>query len=311
MQDIRPPSRSRVSSQNDRPAVRLSASRRTQEMFQVSATPQPAVAPVAQKPAQPISRLRAEKPPHQFDHLATQKHVIPNGSTEAKKSVKSDRFARTKKIAYIICVLLLSAAVVYFAYDAWVTNARIKESLGVPVVDNADPESRQAAEGRDETDVTENTLANYTVAADAPRLLAIDTLNVQARVLPMEVNPDNSMQAPLNIYDSGWYTGSAKPGQAGAMVIDGHASGPTREGLFAYLDTLKTGDTIAVERGDGKTFTYTVRHTETVALEDVDMQKLLRTYDGAEQGLNLITCAGAWMQDEKTFNQRTMVYATP
>lgn len=228
-----------------------------------------------------------------------------------KSKPPKKRFARLRKIAYVVCIAGLVGLVVYFAVDAFITNARIKDSLETPVVDNSDPASRQAAEGRDETAVEDDALANYTVAADAPRLLTINEIDVRARILPMEVNPDNSMQAPLNIYDSGWYTGSTKPGQSGAMLIDGHASGPTREGLFAYLDTLKKGDEVTVERGDGETFSYTVRHVETVDLEDVDMQKLLQTYDGAEQGLNMITCAGAWMQDEKTFNQRTMVYATP
>ena len=67
--------------------------------------------------------------------------------------------------------------------------------------------------------------------------------------MPMPVNGDGSMQAPINIYDAGWYTGGVRPGDKGAAVIDAHASGPTRQGLFAYLDTLKQGDNIIVEKG--------------------------------------------------------------
>ncbi len=87
------------------------------------------------------------------------------------------------------------------------------------------------------------------MAPDLPRVLSIPKLNTKARIMPMPVNGDGSMQAPINIYDAGWYTGGVRPGDKGAAVIDAHASGPTRQGLFAYLDTLKQGDNIIVEKG--------------------------------------------------------------
>ena len=116
------------------------------------------------------------------------------------------------------------------------------------------------------------------------------------------------MQAPVNIFDSGWYGASAKPGTPGATVIDAHASGATREGLFAYLDTLTIGDELSLERGDGQTFTYRVTHTETIPLNEVDMTKLLTPYGTATEGVNLITCTGSWLPDQKTYDHRVMVY---
>jgi LPXTG-site transpeptidase (sortase) family protein len=116
------------------------------------------------------------------------------------------------------------------------------------------------------------------------------------------------MQAPVNIYDSGWYGGSAKPGTPGATVIDAHASGATRQGLFAYLDTLKVGEQLSIERGDGQTFNYEVTHTEIVPLTEVDMSKLLAPYGDATEGVNLITCTGTWIPDQKTYDHRVLVY---
>lgn len=171
-----------------------------------------------------------------------------------------------------------------------------------------DPEDRQAAEGRDETEVPGDAVADYSVAPDLPRVLTIDKINVRARVLSMGLNPDGSMQAPLNIYDAGWYTGSAKPGELGASVIDAHASGPTRVGLFAYLNTLTNGDVVSVERGDGEVLSYRVVHIETVGLDDVDMRKVMRVHGSAEEGLNLITCDGQWVRDRDTYSDRTIVY---
>lgn len=214
-------------------------------------------------------------------------------------------------IINILTVIVLIAAV-YVIIDTWLTNNRVRDELsGVPVPTTASdetPENRQAAEGRDEEDLPSNFLDGYSVAADMPRALYINKIDVAARILPMGVNPDNSMQVPINIFDSGWYTGSAKPGTSGAVVVNAHASGPTRQGLFAYLDTLEQGDEIAIERGDGTRFTYRVTHMETVDLGNVDMQKVMRTHNDVEEGLNLITCAGSWMQEDGTYDQRTLVY---
>lgn len=174
--------------------------------------------------------------------------------------------------------------------------------------DNTSPHADVAKEGSDETPVVSNSLANYKVPADEPRILKIDSLGINARIRPMGVNSISAIQAPVNIYDSGWYTASSKPGGYGAMFIDGHASGATRKGLFAYLDTLKEGNAVSVERGDGQVFNYKVVHVETVSKDAVDMNKALRSYDGVKEGLNLMTCSGTWINNEKTLDKRTIVY---
>ena len=210
----------------------------------------------------------------------------------------------------IIVVALATAG--YLMVDTWLANQRLREELAArsfpATAAEETPENRQAAEGTDETAPSGSALASYTVAADVPRALYIDSLDIAARVLPMSVNPDGSMQAPIGIYDTGWYMGSARPGDKGAVAIDGHASGPTREGLFAYLDTLSVGDEVRLERGDGEMFRYRVVHSETIDVSRVDMTKFLTPHGSAEEGLNLITCNGQWLRHERTFNQRTIVY---
>ncbi len=204
-----------------------------------------------------------------------------------------------------LAAMFILALTGYVSIDTWVTNSEVKQVVAEKQETGG---GMTLGEGEDETEVTPNAVDTYSVAADLPRVLTIDKLSVRARVLPMSVNPDGAMQAPVNIFDSGWYGASAKPGTPGATVIDAHASGATREGLFAYLDTLAAGDQLSVERGDGQKFTYEVTHTETVALGDVDMNKLLTPYGSAKEGLNLITCTGKWLPDQKTYDHRVMVY---
>ena len=157
-------------------------------------------------------------------------------------------------------------------------------------------------------ETTKPALDSYSVAPDDPRALYIDKLSIAARIMPMGVTDDNSVDAPRNIYDAGWYTGSARPDKAGAMFVDGHASGASRLGLFAYIDTLQAGDSVVVEKGDGQRIEYVVRAVETYAADAVDMDKVLKPYTKGAKGLNLMTCTGSWVPDEKTYDKRVVVY---
>ena len=48
---------------------------------------------------------------------------------------------------------------------------------------------------------------------------------------------------------------------------------------------------------------------EKVALENVDMKKVLAPYGDAEESLTLMTCTGKWLKDEATYDHRAIVYA--
>lgn len=169
-------------------------------------------------------------------------------------------------------------------------------------------EQRQQAEGKDERNRNAELIAAYRVGPTEPRVLRIDKLGLEARVLPMATNKDGSIQAPINIFDAGWYTGSAKPGTPGATIIDGHASGPSRLGLFAYLDTLVAGDRITVERGDGQIISYRVTGKQSIPLDQVDMSRFLHA-DENDEMLHMITCGGKWLANRQTYNERIVVSA--
>jgi LPXTG-site transpeptidase (sortase) family protein len=205
----------------------------------------------------------------------------------------------------IIAGLLALGVLGYLAYKEITKEA----TMVTPIASGAGSANADVIkEASDETPIVANAVSTYKVAADEPRILRINSLSISARVRPMGVNSAGAIAAPVNIYDSGWYTGSAKPGASGATFIDGHASGATRKGLFAYLDTLKNGNEVSIERGDGQVLTYKVVHVETVPKELVDMQKVLRTYGNATEGLNLMTCTGTWIKDERTYDKRAIVY---
>lgn len=227
--------------------------------------------------------------------------------------VRSSRFEHiSRRLVNVVLVvafifgsyLLVSSAWKYYEHQQLLKG--FQEEVAAANREDATPEERQAAEGKDEAEA-KDPLAGYRVAADQPRAIYIDKLGVKAKVLPMGLNPDRSIQAPINIFDTGWYTGSSKPGEAGASLISGHASGPFREGLFAYVDTLASGDKVEIELGDGSRLTYEVVKKQEIPLEQTDMAKILTPIDDGEW-LNLITCSGEWLKDGSTFNKRLTVY---
>lgn len=149
---------------------------------------------------------------------------------------------------------------------------------------------------------------SYAVAPSLPRFINIPSIMISGRVRRVTLNNNNTLEAPRNIYDAGWYDGSAKPGEDGAVFIDGHVSGPTQHGIFYYLHKLKIGETVTIERGDGKKLNYKVVAAELFDADKVDMAKALKPYDGAKEGLNLMTCGGKFIPAKQEYDKRLVVY---
>jgi LPXTG-site transpeptidase (sortase) family protein len=251
---------------------------------------------------------------HLVDRLNARRHAAESASPTSSPTQKPSLFTKIKTRSFVAgaSIVIILAATGYVSFDTWRTNNLAKEAFASggattePTLLPAD--QRQTAEGKDESPLPKNTLTSYRVAPNLPRGLYIDKLNIAARVLPMGVNADGSMQAPLGIYDAGWYSGSVRPGETGAMVLNGHSSGPTRQGLFGRLDTLQVGDEVVLEKGDMVRLKYKVMLIETVPLGEVDMHKVSLPYGTAASGLNIYTCTGKWLPEKNTFDHRTIVY---
>ncbi|MBQ6130282.1 class F sortase [Candidatus Saccharibacteria bacterium] len=164
----------------------------------------------------------------------------------------------------------------------------------------------------DETPVTEEDRAAYSVPADHPRYLSIEKLGIKnARVLSMGVLTSGELDTPNNIFDVGWYNASGTPGSGRTLLIDGHNGGPNVVGVFKYLNQLEKGDQLVVERGDGALFTYSVVENNEVPLDAADdyMKTALTSAEPGTEGLTLISCIGEWSQTRQTYLSRQFVRA--
>jgi LPXTG-site transpeptidase (sortase) family protein len=168
------------------------------------------------------------------------------------------------------------------------------------------------------TDVTgTRPQAGTTTAATAndtqgyPTRLIIPKLNIDAGFQYNGLNSDNTLEVPSNIYDVGWFTGSARPGEKGVAIVTGHvaqirASVVTKPGVFSSLYELSVGDTLSVTKDNGATVTFVVR-----AIRDydptADATDVFTATDGGAH-MNLITCEGTWNQAQLSYTQRLVVF---
>lgn len=154
-------------------------------------------------------------------------------------------------------------------------------------------------------------VADYNVAPTLPKYINIPAIGInQVRVLSLGLTSDNHIAVPANGYDTGWYNGSTKPGQTGAMFIYGHVAGWNAGGVFYNLKKLKPGDKITVTRGDNTTDTYAVNSLKIYPATDVDMNAVLSPIDPTKPGLNLMTCTWDIVNGKSQFNSRQVVFAS-
>jgi len=127
-----------------------------------------------------------------------------------KSSQKMKLLKRSLVVLGIIGLVVLG----FLVSMAWLESQNekaVEEISDMKNISRVEKDDKKQLEGRNETVVPENVLDAYTVAADKPRALYVDKLGIAARTLPMGKNSDGSMQAPLGIYDAGWYAKSAVP----------------------------------------------------------------------------------------------------
>ncbi|HEX6461773.1 MAG TPA: class F sortase [Candidatus Saccharimonadales bacterium] len=234
--------------------------------------------------------------------------VLPNKPmllSPAPAKPKLGRGKRHLKVAATsLVILVLIGLSLYASINALITTHEVKASV------MAHKHDGNAAPAIDESKPPENSLSGYHVAPDLPRVIRIDSIGVAARVLHMGILPNNELNTPKSSYDAGWYEGSAKPGESGAMILNGHYAGPTKPGIFHNLASVKAGSVVTIEKGDGTVLSYKVTSIQTMPAGDVPMTDLLVSKNPGRQDLNIITCTGTFDQKTQTYDKRVVLRAT-
>jgi len=165
----------------------------------------------------------------------------------------------------------------------------------------------------DNTQPTETELTSHSVSDRQPRYISIPSLGLtQSRVQSVSMSSDNVLGVTKNLNDTGWYDKSATPGSGGVIILNGQGGESLGETAFAQVSTLKVGDDLRLERGDGDTLVYRIVENSDVPVKELDANRIKsmgRPAVSGEEGLNLIVSDGRYVPLLGTFDRRALIKA--
>jgi sortase (surface protein transpeptidase) len=145
-------------------------------------------------------------------------------------------------------------------------------------------------------------------SGDLPEQLSIPAINIDANIQDVGINGKGNMAVPSNFTDVAWYKYGPVPGRLGSAVIDGHVdNGLGLDGVFKHLGDLHVGDDVFVDTKSGTHLHFVVHEIESYPYQDAPVERIFKAADRAR--LNLVTCEGAWVKGDKTYDHRLVVYA--
>ncbi|MES2437010.1 MAG: class F sortase [Patescibacteria group bacterium] len=157
--------------------------------------------------------------------------------------------------------------------------------------------------------ITSEVVATSTEKHSYPYRLIIPSIELNAGVQHVGINQKGNMANPAGFKDVGWYKYGPIPGQKGSAVIAGHFdNGLGLPAVFYELNELQVGDDIYVQDEDGKKLLFKIIQTKQYDYMDTAAsQEVFKSSDKVM--LNLITCDGTWIKDQKTYTKRFVVFA--
>lgn len=142
----------------------------------------------------------------------------------------------------------------------------------------------------------------------APIRISIPAIRVNAPIVPLGLNRDQTMQVPTKLGDAGWFRPGPEPGEQGAAVVVGHLNAGNAPGVFANLRAVRRGAVIKIRRRDGTLVRFVARSMIQVPKNRFPTA---RVYARTKQPtLRVITCAGHWNPVTRRHPDNYIIFAT-
>lgn len=153
------------------------------------------------------------------------------------------------------------------------------------------------------------TTARAGLARSVPTFLRIPRIGAQSTLMPLGLNPDQTVQVPpvSTPLQAGWYENGPTPGEIGPAVILGHVDGDHQLGVFYRLHELRPGDEVLVTRQDGSTVRFKVTRLQQLGKDTFPTDAVYGDTPDAE--LRLITCGGAFNRAAHSYQDSVIAYA--
>lgn len=149
-------------------------------------------------------------------------------------------------------------------------------------------------------------IAAPVVKTHNPVRFIIKEIDVNAPVISLGLTKDSLIDAPKGLWDVGWYSKGALPGNAGPAIFVGHYAGGAGS-VFDRLYSVQEGTVITVVDGYGKEFKYRITKKAEYGKDRVPMTAIMR--GDTKSRLEIITCAGQWLPNGQTYDNRLVVTA--
>ena len=157
------------------------------------------------------------------------------------------------------------------------------------------------------TAATSTTVVGAPHTPPDPVSVSIPDLGIQSVLIPLGLNPDNTLEVPTDFSVAGWYTGRPVPGEIGPSIIAGHMDSKTGPAVFFRLRDARPGQKVDVVRADGTTARFDVVAIEQHSKDDFPTARVYGPTSGAE--LRLITCGGAFDRSTGHYTDNVIVFA--
>jgi sortase (surface protein transpeptidase) len=147
------------------------------------------------------------------------------------------------------------------------------------------------------------------LAKSEPVSVDIPKIGARSSLVPLGLNPDNTVQVPpvTEPLQAGWYSYGPTPGEVGPAVILGHVDGNKQKGIFFRLKEMAPGDKVAVARKDGSTANFVVTKVDRVPKDTFPTEAVYGDTAGPE--LRLITCGGSFDREAHSYRDNVIVFA--
>lgn len=141
-----------------------------------------------------------------------------------------------------------------------------------------------------------------------PTTIAIPAIGVAARIVPVGLNADRSMEVP-EFGLAGWYTEGPRPGQPGPAVVVAHVDSREGPDVFYRLRELRRGDAITIRRADGTSQRWVMASSEQTPKDDLPIARIWNATN--RPVLRLVTCGGTFDPAIGHYADNVIVYAEP
>ena len=139
-----------------------------------------------------------------------------------------------------------------------------------------------------------------------PKRLRIPSLHVDVPVEAVGLASNGNMAIPSGAFEAGWFQPGTIPGNPGNAVMAGHLDTVLgTPAVFWKLHELEPGDSVFVDMSTGRTVQFAVSGSLLYDAANAPLEKIFGRTTGKQ--LQLITCNGAWLQSERTYEKRLVV----